>query len=522
MDIPQRILTWFYRRLGNRYPAAFMAVELQTAWFITLGLLGLISLYYNVSDHQLLVVLAIALGLTGATVLVALIRSFGYLRPLSEWIASDRQDPALAAKAWGTAVGMPLELIRRDMKLPVFGVAIPGSIAGVIILGLNPLAFFPFLAASLIAIGYSGILHYFAVEAGMRPVVVDINRVLPPRLTTGHKAIPLGWKLMAALPMINIITGLVASALSGGHHGGGAGLGIDVLAATAVASTIALELSVLLARSILRPIRDLQRGIEAVRHGDFDTAVPVTTADELGELSAAFNQMVTGLAERERIREAFGTYLDKEVAEYILSDQFTPEGFEADVSLLFCDVRDFTSFASQSEAQEVVTALNDLFETVVPIIAAEGGHVDKFVGDGLLAVFGAPESFTDHADRAVRAAVGIAERVNHGAGSPLEVAVGVNSGQVIAGSIGGAGRLNFSVIGDAVNVAARVEKATRELGDEVLITASTRRRLGETIEVEPRGPRALKGKDEPVELFAPAVGTVEQVVVEGTAGGRAR
>jgi class 3 adenylate cyclase len=506
-------LTWFYGKLGKRYPAAFMAAELQTAWFITVGLLALLNLYYDAPHDERLQVLAISLGLTGVTVLVALVRSIRYLRPLTEWIDSDRQDQELTAKAWATAVGMPVHLIRQEMKLPVFGVAIPGAIAGVIILELSPWAFFPILAAALVAIGYSGILHYFAVETGMRPVVVDINRVLPPRLSTGHQALPLRWKLLAALPMINIITGLVASALSGGD-GGDTGLGVDVLVATAVASTIALELSFLLARSLLRPIRDLQQGIEAVRRGDYTTAVPVTTADELGELSAAFNQMVTGLAERERIREAFGTYLDKEIAEYILSDQYDPEGFEAEVSLLFCDARDFTGFASQSDAQEVVGAINRLFETVVPIIAREGGHVDKFIGDGLLAVFGAPESFPDHADRAVRAAIAIARRVNHGDGDLLNVGVGVNSGKVIAGSIGGAGRLNFSVIGDAVNVAARVEAETRETGDEVLITASTHELLEESIEVEPRGPRALKGKEEPVELFAPVVAAVEARLTE--------
>jgi adenylate cyclase len=521
MDIPQRVFTLFYHRLGKRYPAAFMAVEIPNAFVITIGLLALVNLYYDVSHDDLVLMLAISLGLTGATVLVALIRSIRYLRPLSEWIAGDREDPELAARAWGTAVGMPVELIRREMKLPVFGVALPGSIAGVIILGLSPFAFLAIFAASLIAIGYSGILHYFAVEAGLRPVVVDINRVLPPRLSTGHKAIPLRWKLLGALPMINVVTGLVASALSGGGNGD-TGLGIDVLVATGVASTIALELSVLLARSIMRPIRDLQGGIEAVRRGDYDVAVPVTTADELGELSAAFNQMVAGLAERERIREAFGTYLDKEVAEYILSDNYAPEGFEADVSLLFCDVRDFTGFASQSEAEEVVAAINRLFETVVPIIAREGGHVDKFIGDGLLAVFGAPESFPDHADRAVRAAVGIAQRVNHGGGDLLNVGVGVNSGRVVAGSIGGAGRLNFSVIGDPVNVAARVEAETRQTGDEVLITASTRELLGDTIEVEARGPRTLKGKGEPVELFAPVVGTVELPQAEEPLAGPAR
>ena len=522
MDIPQRLLTWFYRRLGKRYPAAFMAVELQTAWFITVGLLALLNLYYDAPSDELWLVLGISLALTGITVMVAMVRSIRYLRPVRDWIAGDRNDPELATRAWSTAVGMPLELLRREMKLPVFGVAIPGSIAGVYILELSPWAVFPILGAALIAIGYSGILHYFAVETGLRPVLVDINRAVRARTSTGHRVIPLRLRLMAALPMISVITGLVASALSGGDRGGGAGLGIDVAVATGVAATIALELSVLLARSIMRPIRDIQQGIESVQRGDFDTSVPVTTADELGELSAAFNQMASGLAERERIREAFGTYLDKEVAEYILSDQYMPEGFEADVSLLFVDVRDFTSFASEAEAKEVVTALNKLFETVVPIIANEGGHVDKFIGDGLLAVFGAPERFSDHADRAVRAAVAIAQRVNHGDGELLNVGVGVNSGTVVAGPIGGAGRLNFSVIGDPVNVAARVEAETRETGDEVLITASTNELIGETIEVERRGPRLLKGKGEPVELFAPVVGTLKPPVAQGPAGRDAR
>jgi adenylate cyclase len=505
IDIPQRVLAWFYRKLGKRYPALFMAVELQTAWFITVGLLALLNLYYDAPHNDLLLVLGISLGLTGVTVTAAMVRSIRYLRPLTEWIAGDRENGELAAKAWETAVGMPVELIRQEMKLPIFGVAIPGAIAGVIVLGLPAWAFLPILAAALVAIGYSGILHYFAVEAGLRPVVVDINRVVSPRLSTGHKVLPLRLKLMAALPMINIITGLLVAALSGADRGESAGLGIDVLIATGVAATIALELSVLVARSITRPITDLERGMEAVRRGDYDTAVPVTTADELGELSAAFNQMVKGLAERERIREAFGTYLDEEVAEYILSDQYDSEGFEAEVSLLFCDVRDFTGFASGSDAQEVVGAINRLFETVVPIIADEGGHVDKFIGDGLLALFGAPEAFDDHAERAVRAAVNIARRVNHGDEDLLNVGVGVNSGKVIAGSIGGAGRLNFSVIGDAVNVAARVEATTRETGDDVLITASTNELLSGQIEVEPRGEHELKGKEEPLGLFAPVV-----------------
>jgi adenylate cyclase len=138
-----------------------------------------------------------------------------------------------------------------------------------------------------------------------------------------------------------------------------------------------------------------------------------------------------------------------------------------------------------------------------------GGHVDKFLGDGLLAVFGTPREYADHADRAVAAACEIGA-VDVFGESGLTVGVGVNSGTVVAGPLGGAGRLNFSVIGDAVNTAARVEAATRRTGDDVLITEATRALLTEERELRPRGGIELKGKAEPVELYAPLVREEEE------------
>jgi class 3 adenylate cyclase len=214
--------------------------------------------------------------------------------------------------------------------------------------------------------------------------------------------------------------------------------------------------------------------------------------------------MVDGLAERERLREAFGTYLDEEVARYIISEGYDPAGGEVEVSLLFCDVQGFTTAAAESDAHEVVSRLNELFEVVVPIISRHRGHVDQFIGDGLLAVFGAPDRVPDHADRAVQCAVEIARTVNSRRPGDFQVGIGVNTGTVVAGSIGGAGRLSFSVIGDAVNIASRVEAITRETGDPVLITEETRARLSETIEVEPRGEHELRGVRK-IELYAPLV-----------------
>ena len=147
--------------------------------------------------------------------------------------------------------------------------------------------------------------------------------------------------------------------------------------------------------------------------------------------------------------------------------------------------------------------LNDLFGIVVPCVAEHGGHANKFLGDGLLAVFGAPERHDDHADRAVAAARDIAEALGERFGDELRFGIGINSGPVVVGSVGGGGRLEFAVIGDPVNVAARVENLTRETGDSVLVTEATRCLLSDGAEaLESRGDFALKGVSEPVPIYA--------------------
>jgi adenylate cyclase len=153
----------------------------------------------------------------------------------------------------------------------------------------------------------------------------------------------------------------------------------------------------------------------------------------------------------------------------------------------------------------VVTTLNALYGEVVPVVLRHGGHASKFIGDGLLAVFGAPDRLPDHARRAVAAGREIVETVERSHGGGLRVGVGINSGTVVAGTIGGGGRVDFTVIGDAVNTAARVESATRQTGDDLLITAATLALLDDAAGgwVE-RSAVALKGKTEAVRLYAPA------------------
>ncbi len=495
-------LTWAYRKLGRFYPRAFLAVELLTAFPIVLGTYGLFSFYYEGSTGDFFALFGFTSALVAIAIVLTCVKAFPLLRPVNRWIAGQRDDESTAA-AWAAAVSFPWRMVRTIGLMPVVIVVIPSAILAVVWLGLSWLAIVPFVAGALVALGYAMILHTLALEVGLRPVLVDINRQVSPRTSTGLKALSLRWRLLLTLPAINVVTGMAVAALTT-EGGGGANLGLDVAIALGVATTIALELTVLLSRSITRPIADLQRATEAVMAGDYSVAVPVTTGDELGELAASFNQLVEGLAERERIRDAFGTYLDRSVADYILSESYEEEGIEAEVSVLFCDVCDFTGFAARSDARTVVACLNKLFETIVPVIARHGGHVDKFVGDGLLAVFGAPRRYRDHADRATRAAIEIARLVNEEEkAGELRIGVGVNTGTVVAGAIGGGGRLDFSVIGDAVNIAARIEAATRELDADVLITAETAERLGPALDVKPCGEVEIRGIDEPIELFVP-------------------
>lgn len=496
------VLGWLYRKLGSFYPAAFMTVELQSAFLVTAGTIFLYSFYYGALADDYLPILGIAMCLTALAIAINLVRTYPILRPIRDWIEGDRSPEATAA-AWATAVSLPVEVIRRDFWLPLGIVALPSIVATILIADLSWLAFFPLATGSTVAVAYAGILHYLAMERGMRPVLVDINSQVAPRTQIRRSVFSMRRRLMAALPLVTIITGFVIAGLTS-DGAEGVNLQLDFVIAISLATAIALELGVLLSNTMLGPLSDLQRATEALHRGDYSASVPVTTGDELGELAASFNEMVQGLAERERIREAFGTYLDREVAEYILSEGFAEEGVEVEVSILFCDVVDFTAFASTSNAREVVACLNQLFETAVPILARHGGHVDKFEGDGLMAVFGAPEPFADHAERATRAAIEIAQAVNDGTvAGPLRIGIGVNSGAVVAGAIGGGGRLNFSVIGDAVNVAARVEEATRKTYDDVLVSKETRGRLGDGFSLIARGPLELKGVAEPLDVYVP-------------------
>jgi class 3 adenylate cyclase len=498
-----RFAGWLYRKLGPRYFLAYLGWELFSALFIALGTVGIFSLYQDVSDDELWTIVLFSWG----AVLLALAAGFKKIRrssrPLREWVEGERGRDG-AAEAWRTAVGLPLEFVTRQWWQPVVLIILPTAVFIPIYLGLPAYSGLVIAAGTAVAVVYSAILHFFGSELALRPVIEEIAQRLPRGFSGDGVGAPLRWKLLGALPLINVVTGVIVSGLSTNDRGEINQLGLDVAVAVLVAFTISLELTLLVTRSVLSPVRDLMEVTEQVREGDLGARAPVLSGDELGVLTRRFNAMLDGLQERERLREAFGSYVAPDVAERVLREGTLLEGEEVEVSIVFVDICDFTEFAERSSARETVTYLNDFFGLVVPILDRHGGHANKFIGDGVLGVFGAPERQPDHADRALEAACEIALAVEDRYGERLAMGAGINSGPVSAGSVGGGGHLEFTVVGDAVNVAARVERATRDLGDRVLVTEATRCLLTrDEIPLEERGTVPLKGKSEPVPIWAP-------------------
>jgi adenylate cyclase len=495
-----------YRWLGPRYHWAFTVFEVVSALVVCVATVGLFSLYTEMSTTEFWEVLAFAEVCVGAAVLYTAITAKKVARPLMSWLRSGR-DPRGALDAWRTAVSLPRELVVKNGWQPVVIVALPIAAFYTIRLGLPFYSAAFIFAGAVVAVAYAAVLHFFASELFLRPVVEDISKLLPPEFPGQPAGVPLRWKLLGALPLINVVTGVVVSGLSTDGTASVKDLGIDVVVAVLVAFTVSFELTVLVTKSVLGPVDDLLDATKRVQHGRLDVRVPVTSGDEMGTLAGSFNEMMDGLSEREALREAFGSYVDPEVAERVLEEGELLEGEDLEVTAMFVDIREFTPFAERSSARETVSFLNDFFELVVPIVLKHRGHANKFLGDGLLAVFGAPERMSDHADHALAAAREIAQAVEERFGGEVRIGIGLNSGPVVVGSVGGGGRLEFAVIGDPVNVAARVEAETRDSGDVILLTEATRCLLERAdVELEPRGEVSLKGKSDPVPIYCAAAG----------------
>jgi len=226
------------------------------------------------------------------------------------------------------------------------------------------------------------------------------------------------------------------------------------------------------------------------------------------EIAARTDKMIEGLRDRERIREMFGKYMSREIRDVLLATSASHEAETRDVTILFCDLRGFTSFVEMRSPQQVVEKLNQYYTEMVQAIEELGGLVLQFIGDEIEAVFGAPLDLEDHASRAVQAAMAMKQRLSDlnrewkaQGDDPFQHGIGIHTGDVVAASVGSPERLSYVMVGDAVNLASRIQNMTKDLGCDILISGETRRLLSEGITVEFVRTVQVRGKRDQTDLF---------------------
>ncbi len=282
-----------------------------------------------------------------------------------------------------------------------------------------------------------------------------------------------------------------------------------------IAIVLALMVAFGVARQITRPIQQLSSFARDLAARRFDRRVTVNTRDELAVLGDVMSSAAADLqASEERIREEeairrdLRRYLPAELVDRVVRREQDMQlgGERREISVLFADVVAFTPIADSLAAEDTVGLLNELFTILTEIVFRHGGTVDKFIGDSVMAIWGAPESQQDHARRAIAAAEDMMRWLEagnqgwrHKFGVTVELAIGINSGQAVVGNVGSETRMQYTAIGDAVNVAARLESIARP--QQILITKATKEAAGEGYEFAPLGPRQLAGRQEPVSLY---------------------
>lgn len=300
------------------------------------------------------------------------------------------------------------------------------------------------------------------------------------------------------------------------------GLGTERIVATAQSMQILLIFisvaglclgvlgALLLSNILTNPIHDLVNGVRAIAQGNYDQQILRQSNDEVGDLTEAFNQMAKSLKEKELIKEAFRRYVSHQVADEIFKDPAkyfeTLKGSRRKVTICFADIRGFTPLTERLPAEEVVSLLNEVLTNMTNVIFKYEGTIDKFLGDGLMAIFGAPLTHDNDTDLAIHAAVDMQKSINkmndirHQKGkNTIKIGIGIHTGEVVVGNIGTKERLDYTVIGDSVNLAARLQEVAG--GGEVIISESAFEESDVPYKFSPSMLIKVKGKENPIKIY---------------------
>jgi class 3 adenylate cyclase len=406
-----------------------------------------------------------------------------------------------AADLWISLVVVPREIVRTTALLAVpalvawdLSVAKPWFQQTISEVGAM-------LVAVLIGAVTVALMIYMAMDWQIRPLLAALAHELPAGwCPPDHITWSVRVRSFAMLACIAMLGSGFGVALVPRHTSRTEIALLGPVAALLALILLAGPATWLFSAAVMSPVRALLAGSARVAAGDLSTEVPLDGADELGSLIASFNRMQRGLRERLALHDAVSRYVDPVIAERVLSA--TDHQADAyDVTVMFIDLEAFTTYAESADPADVVARLDRFFDIAITSIEKYGGHANKLLGDGVLAVFGAPVALDDHPRAAVETGLDIQRRIAECAPHELRCGVGINTGRVVMGSMGGGGKRDFTLIGDAVNVAARVEALTRTTGDGILLTESTLDRLTRTYATEDRGRVEVKGRRQSVRIF---------------------
>jgi len=427
------------------------------------------------------------------------------------------------------ASSVPVDLRRKVLNYPLYHTAISllmWFLAAAFILVTDFDLSSAVTALNLIGVG--GVLTtplvYFTVELIWRPVITAYFPSGGFSSTRSLRVTVLG-RMLLVLVIVGVWPILLltqvsltrAYALPGAAHPEAILENLDYAIIFIIGYTLSAGLltSMLLTRSITRPLSQLQNAMRRVENNDFDVQVPVTSNDELGFLGEHFNQMTAGLRRGEQIRNLLNLYVSPEVAREALEKGATLGGQTVECTVLFSDIRAFTSLSEKMTPAELISKLNEYMSVMIEVVMSNGGFVNKFGGDSLLAVFGTPlNPHPDHAVRAVRTALSMREalvvynaRQTATGRSAVRFGIGIATGDVVAGNVGGRGRLEYTVLGDTVNLAARLQGQSAELGCDILLNTGVYEAaysIASTGLPTPRKlpPVKIRGKSGPVQVYA--------------------
>lgn len=270
--------------------------------------------------------------------------------------------------------------------------------------------------------------------------------------------------------------------------------------------------------------------IRKLSEGNMDSYLPNTLSHDHPDIVQAFNQMVDGLHERDRMRHSLGRIMDPKIAEILIKEDPKVGGLRRQTTILFCDIRNYTSLCEEMTADELQIFLNEYWKDTVEIIMEQEGTIDKFHGDGVCVVFGAPILHQDDSLRAVRTAWRLIQNVDlinkrraEQRKMPIQIGIGIHTGEVIAGHIGSERRMDYTVVGDAVNVAARIEELNKKFGTKILISDGVYEQVEQHVHVKTLTLAHLRGHKRPIlvhtlrEFFEVAEPSVAPASVEKAA-----